>query len=211
MTFPSWILVTSSAPGYFAIPGALCILTGVLTDPVAHGGSAKEGSCSRAEEGGIRSRSPGRRSDRCSPPGSTTHASTLSAFSLRREISTLLSGGSRIHRSPTLHSLTLSLLVLHQTGSLCFYLRLVAFRQRRPGKDSRAGSTRGCSISELRSAVFPGRQRFQILLRFERNECKLRHGIIFKGTRSVRNSLWFPRRCWRIHCVDSNVGKPFVF
>lgn len=109
MTFPSWTLVTSSAPGYFAIPGTLCILTGVLTDPVAHGGSAKEGSCSRAEEGGIRSRSPGRRSDRCSPPGSTTHASTLSAFSLRREIFTLLSGGSRIHRSPTLDSLTLSL------------------------------------------------------------------------------------------------------
>lgn len=47
--------------------------------------------CSRAEEGGIRSRSPGRRSDRCSPPGTTTHALQPSPLSPSVQISLSLS------------------------------------------------------------------------------------------------------------------------
>lgn len=157
---------------------------------MAHGGSAKEGSCSRAEEGGIRSRSPGRRSDRCSPPGSTTHASTLSAFSLRREISTLLSGGSRIHRSPTLDSLTLSLSSSYTR--LVHYVSIYVWLHL--GRDVREKTRAQVQHVDAPYPSFDqlfsrGVKRFQILLRFERNECKLRHGIIFKGTRSVRNSL----------------------
>lgn len=47
--------------------------------------------CSRAKEGGIRSRSPGRRSDRCSPPGTTTHAFQPSPLSPSVQISLSLS------------------------------------------------------------------------------------------------------------------------
>lgn len=119
--------------------------------------------CSRAEEGGIRSRSPGRRSDRCSPPGTTTHALQPSPLSPSVQI-----------------SLSLSLFISLSISSRDRYLRSsppsspphyvsiyvwMHLKQRRRGKSSRACSTRRCSTFGARNQLFsPG--LLDITLRF---------------------------------------------
>lgn len=104
--------------------------------------------CSRAEEGGIRSRSPERRSDRCSPPGTTT----TTTHALRNPLRFL----------PSSRSLSLSIYLLSRPLSPILHLSLPSspssnrahyvsiyvwmhLSKRRRGKNSQACSTRGCS------------------------------------------------------------------